>query len=64
MANYIMNIKTRKIHNGDSPCSACLRMAEASKQYFSSYSEAENFFEGDNVKGEFCEICFKEKPVD
>lgn len=64
MANYIMNIKTGKIHDGNSPCYSCSRIAEANKKYFSSYSEAENYFEGDDVKGNFCGICFKKKPVD
>lgn len=59
--NYLLNIKTRKIHSEMHPCTAAKRMAEANKKYFEEYEDAENYFEGKREKGQPCNICFPEK---
>lgn len=61
MRRYLLNIAQGKIHNGISPCSPAMRMAEANKKWFDTYIEAENYFEGDSKKSEICNRCFKSK---
>ena len=61
MANYILNIKTGKIHNGVTPCARCEKCNEGNKKYFDNYDDAVNFFEGKTTIGIPCGICLKEK---
>ena len=61
MKNYVLNIKTGKIHNGKRPCNQCTRCKESNKKYFDNYDEAVYFFEGKNEKGIPCGICLKQK---
>lgn len=60
MAKYILNIKSGKIHNGESPCHHIKRAKKDSKKEFDTYEEALNYFEG-NKKGEPCNWCLKDK---
>lgn len=61
MVKYILNIKTRTIHNAITPCGQCKRTNEGNKKYFEIYEDAVNYFEGKTSKGEPCGICLKEK---
>ena len=61
MLNYILNIKTGKIHNGINPCAHCRNCNEGNKKYFAEYDEAVNYFEGKTQKGIPCGVCLKEK---
>jgi hypothetical protein len=58
--NYILNIKTGKIHSGKNPCRFCQKMGKANKKFFDKYEDAVNFFEGNTVKGNPCNLCLKE----
>ena len=59
MSNYILNIRTRTIHDGKNPCAAAQRMAIANTKYFEKYEDAVNFFEGKTKKGQPCSKCLK-----
>ena len=59
--NYLLNIKTGKIHSMQQPCARVKRMAEANKKYFEDYESAVNYFEGKVIKGEPCSLCLPEK---
>lgn len=59
--NYLLNIKTGKIHSAKHPCARAKRMDEANKKYFEDYEKAVDYFEGKIKKGEPCVLCFPEK---
>ena len=61
MNNYILNIKTGKIHNALNPCAQCKSCKEGNKKYFVTYEDAVNYFEGKTAKGIPCGKCLKEK---
>ena len=61
MIKYILNIKTRVIHNAIAPCAQCKKTTAGNKKYFEIYEEAVNFFEGTATKGKPCGICMKHK---
>ncbi len=56
---YLLNIQTKKIHNGFSPCHRAKSMKESNKKWFDNYEEAVNFYEGKS-RGEPCGICLKD----
>ena len=53
---FLLNIQTRKIHNGLAPCQVVKLMSTEHTKVFYSLDEAVNFFEGDK-KGELCTMC-------
>ncbi len=57
--SFILNIKTGVIHDGEYNCFHEKRTREANKQYFETYKEAENFYNG-KQKGRPCSVCMKE----
>ena len=61
MAKYILNIKTRAIHDGENPCALCKRMNEENKKFFEKYEDAVNYYEGKTLKGTPCGVCLKKE---
>lgn len=60
MGNYILNINTKTIHDGDSTCRALKRTKPSNLKHFEKYEDAVNYFESETVKGVPCGICLKE----
>lgn len=56
---YLLNIHTGIIHNGETPCHRARKIKQSNQMYFDTYEEAVNFFNG-NRKGEPCGICMKD----
>ena len=56
--NYLINIKTGKIHSGKKPCPAVSKMAEFNKKWFDTFTEAENYYGGEDKKADICSRCF------
>jgi len=59
MARYVLNIKTRKIHDSTKGCSARAKITPSNSKEFDRYEDAVNFFEGRTEKGIPCGICMK-----
>ena len=57
---YVLNINSGKIHDNVKGCHHLRNLKEENRQYFDTYEEAFNFFEGENKKGNPCGTCLRD----
>ena len=55
---FLLNISTGTIHDTKKNCPYTKRMKKANKQFFDTYEQAENYYEGEK-KGEPCAFCMR-----